>query len=519
MPMIDIGRIDPDPSNLRRVRDPAADAALRDSMKVLGQLQPILVRPKPGDRFEVVVGHRRLEAMRDLGREEIEAEVRELSDADAKAAQAAENEVREDLNPVDRFRQIKALLDFDFTPAAAALALGLTEREVRKLQLLGGICPAMLDAMAAGDMPAEAQLRTIALAGPEKQAAVWKSHRPKRKEKVNWNAVAAALTVRSISRKLALFDDEAAERFGVRWQEDLFAQADDAVFTEHVAEFLRAQRDHVQRHMIAVLAAEGITACIAATNERGHPAIPKGAQSAWLHSIEQAMRIEHKAVVRGFAVLPDGRVAVEGWTIPHEAAKKEKKAPKSEWLTGKGIEMVEKAKREAAAGAVVGTAVGSQVLAAVALLLWDKLPYGADKPRRTILRQDGTIVTHAKDVEEFAAAVAAYAMNTPADARQGEFPLSTVERIGAMLRSDATLVLDAGTIGVLKRPALLALAHENDSTLFSPSATKARLLTAGRGQVVVVPSELPPLAWLPEAGTFAAAEPRPDAEEPDEEAA
>ena len=72
----------------------------------MGQLQPILVRPKPDDDgggYLLVAGHHRYQAAKQLGHQTIRAEIRDGLDADAALlAEIDENLVRADLSPAER---------------------------------------------------------------------------------------------------------------------------------------------------------------------------------------------------------------------------------------------------------------------------------------------------------------------------------------------------------------------------------------------------------------------------------
>jgi ParB-like chromosome segregation protein Spo0J len=63
--------------------DAATLAALRASIASRGIIEPLLLRRRGADRFEVVCGSRRLRAARDLGQSHIPAIVRELSEREA----------------------------------------------------------------------------------------------------------------------------------------------------------------------------------------------------------------------------------------------------------------------------------------------------------------------------------------------------------------------------------------------------------------------------------------------------
>ena len=71
---------------------------LAASLQTYGLLQPIVVRRK-GRKFELVAGHRRLEAARSLGWENIDAVVRRASEDEAYLLTLVENLQRADLSP------------------------------------------------------------------------------------------------------------------------------------------------------------------------------------------------------------------------------------------------------------------------------------------------------------------------------------------------------------------------------------------------------------------------------------
>lgn len=100
---ISIATIDTSPDNPRKTFPKETIEELAESIKSKGLLQPILVRPSPSTkgRFELVAGERRLKASKLAKLAEIDAIVRELSDADAHDARVIENQQREDVHPLE----------------------------------------------------------------------------------------------------------------------------------------------------------------------------------------------------------------------------------------------------------------------------------------------------------------------------------------------------------------------------------------------------------------------------------
>jgi ParB family chromosome partitioning protein len=110
----------PNPSQPRRRFDEEALEGLAASLRERGVLQPVLVRPRAGGRYELVAGERRWRAAQLAGLERIPALVQAHDDATSLEVALVENMAREDLNPVEEARAVAALVE----------ELGLTREEV-----------------------------------------------------------------------------------------------------------------------------------------------------------------------------------------------------------------------------------------------------------------------------------------------------------------------------------------------------------------------------------------------------
>lgn len=106
-----IGLIDRNPSQPRKHFDEAELEELAASIRTHGVLQPILVRPMPGGRFEIVAGERRWRAAQKAGVSAIPALVRSFSDREALEIAIIENVQRTDLNPIEEALGYQALID------------------------------------------------------------------------------------------------------------------------------------------------------------------------------------------------------------------------------------------------------------------------------------------------------------------------------------------------------------------------------------------------------------------------
>jgi len=112
--------IAPNPNQPRKRFDEEALASLAGSLAERGVLQPVLVRPLPGARYELVAGERRWRAAKLAGLAVIPAVVERRDDAASLEAAIVENMAREDLNPVEEARAVAALVE----------ELGLTREDV-----------------------------------------------------------------------------------------------------------------------------------------------------------------------------------------------------------------------------------------------------------------------------------------------------------------------------------------------------------------------------------------------------
>ena len=117
---IPVELIAPNPNQPRRGFEEQSLLALAESIRTRGVLQPVLVRPLVGGRYELIAGERRWRAARIAERDTVPAVVRRHDDAESLELALIENMAREDLNPVEEARACAALVD----------ELGLTREDV-----------------------------------------------------------------------------------------------------------------------------------------------------------------------------------------------------------------------------------------------------------------------------------------------------------------------------------------------------------------------------------------------------
>ena len=97
------------PFQCRTNPDDPEMAELTESIKALGVLQPILVRPKPNGLYEIVYGQRRVRAAEKSGLVEVPVTIRFLSDEEAFTLQLTENLQRKDLSEEEKTRALGEL--------------------------------------------------------------------------------------------------------------------------------------------------------------------------------------------------------------------------------------------------------------------------------------------------------------------------------------------------------------------------------------------------------------------------
>jgi ParB family chromosome partitioning protein len=136
---ISVSEIRPNPYQPRSTFDDEALGALADSIREVGILQPVLVRPAEGG-FELIAGERRWRAAQRVGLKTIPALVRETDDTAALEHALVENLQRDDLNPLEEAAAYQQLIeDFGLTHEQVASRVGKSRASVsntlRLLQL------------------------------------------------------------------------------------------------------------------------------------------------------------------------------------------------------------------------------------------------------------------------------------------------------------------------------------------------------------------------------------------------
>jgi len=105
-----VADIDTSATNPRTRFDQGSLEELAESIKQVGLIQAVTVRPK-GTRYELVAGERRFRATKIAGIETIEAKIRELTDDQVLEIQLIENLDRKDVHPLEEAAHFQAMLN------------------------------------------------------------------------------------------------------------------------------------------------------------------------------------------------------------------------------------------------------------------------------------------------------------------------------------------------------------------------------------------------------------------------
>jgi ParB family chromosome partitioning protein len=150
-----IGAITPNQRQPRTQFDEEALAALTASVRELGVLQPVLVRPTGGGSYELVAGERRWRAAKRAGLSLIPAIVRTVDDTLSLEQALVENIQREDLNPLDEAAAYQQLLeDFHLTHDELASRVGKSRAAISNTLRLFQLPPTVQRLVAEGRLTA-----------------------------------------------------------------------------------------------------------------------------------------------------------------------------------------------------------------------------------------------------------------------------------------------------------------------------------------------------------------------------
>ncbi len=158
----------------RTAFDEAALQELTESVLLHGVLQPVMVRPRGGGRYELIAGERRFRAAQGAGLTQIPAVIREMTDEESLTVALIENIQREDLNAVEAARGYRQLLDqFGLTQVELARQLGKSPSTVAYALSLLRLPPEMQESIARGEISMDHGKALLSIPSPERRAVLF----------------------------------------------------------------------------------------------------------------------------------------------------------------------------------------------------------------------------------------------------------------------------------------------------------------------------------------------------------
>ena len=151
--MVPVGSIEPHPRQPRRTFDEDALDELAASISTRGLIQPIVVRPQDGSRYQIVAGERRWRAAQRARLHEVPVIVREFNDLETFEVSILENIQRQDLNAIEEAEAYKRLVEeFGHTQEALGKLVHKSRSHIANLLRLLELPERVRGMVAAGDL-------------------------------------------------------------------------------------------------------------------------------------------------------------------------------------------------------------------------------------------------------------------------------------------------------------------------------------------------------------------------------
>ena len=165
---ISTDQVDRNPYQTRAHVDEKQLDELAKSIEANGVVQPIIVRPLPNGRFQLIAGERRWLASRKAGKSTVPAILRQVSDEQAMEMTIVENLQRADLNPIEQARAYDRLSrDFKMTQEQMAQRTGKDRATVANFLRLLRLPREVQSKVEAGELTFGHARTLLALDSPE----------------------------------------------------------------------------------------------------------------------------------------------------------------------------------------------------------------------------------------------------------------------------------------------------------------------------------------------------------------
>ncbi|MBR1750072.1 MAG: ParB/RepB/Spo0J family partition protein [Ruminococcus sp.] len=133
--------IEPDPDQPRKNFDDESIAELAESIKKLGMIQPLIIRPIGDGTYRLIAGERRWRAARLAGINNVPVVIRDDDERTAAMVALVENLQREDLDPVEEAGGYQSLMDrYGLTQQQVADSVGKPRSSIANSLRLLGLC-------------------------------------------------------------------------------------------------------------------------------------------------------------------------------------------------------------------------------------------------------------------------------------------------------------------------------------------------------------------------------------------
>ena len=167
---IPISEIRPNPQQPREHFDEEALAALADSIREVGILQPVLVRAAEDSGYELIAGERRLRAAVRAGLEKVPVIVREADPGDRLELALIENVQRENLTALEEAEAYRHLgQEYGFTQEEIAARVGKSRPAITNSLRLLGLPDAVKALLESGELTAGHARAVLAIEGEREQ--------------------------------------------------------------------------------------------------------------------------------------------------------------------------------------------------------------------------------------------------------------------------------------------------------------------------------------------------------------
>jgi ParB family chromosome partitioning protein len=280
MTTIALDRLERHPDNVRKTTATGI-AELAASIERDGLLQNLTVVDGTYNKGKhwVIAGARRLAALQLLAKAkklpaDFPVPVRVIDPADAEGVSLAENQMREQMHPIDQFIAFKAQVDANHPIADVAARFGVTETFVKQRMKLAAVSPALLEVYRAGKMTLE-QLQAFTVTDDHaRQVEVWEDVKGSSwrndADSIKEELLDSAVSAKDV--RLKFVGLQAYQKAGgAIIAADLFASEDDVAETVSDPELLeRLALEKLQKRAAKLQKDEGLAWCDARVTATWH---------------------------------------------------------------------------------------------------------------------------------------------------------------------------------------------------------------------------------------------------------